>query len=109
MIETFVIYYSQDALNDLRNIYTYIANELSMPKNASNQIGRIRKKVRSLDFMPNRYALVTWEPWHSMKMRQLSVDNFIVYYVVDDDEGKVVVIRVFYGGRDIKGIINSNE
>ena len=44
-----------------------------------------------------------------MKMRQLSVENFIVYYLVDDKERTVTVARIFYGGRDIEGIINSNK
>ena len=93
----------------MRGIYFYIANELLVPETAAGQVGRIRKEVRSLDFMPARYALVEWEPWHSMGMHQLPVDNFIVYYLVDDEAGTVTVVRVFYGGRDIRGIINSNE
>ncbi len=109
MTENYMVSYSQDALDDLREIYAYIANELLVPETAANQVGRIRKEVRSLDFMPARHALVEWEPWHSMGMHQLPVDNFIVYYLVDDEAGTVVVVRVFYGGRDIKGIINSNE
>lgn len=52
---------------------------------------------------------VEWELWHSMKMHQLPVDNFIVYYLVDDEERAVTVVRVFYSGRDIEGIINSNK
>lgn len=44
-----------------------------------------------------------------MKMHQLPVDNFIVYYLVDDEKMTVTVVRVFYGGRDIEGIINSNK
>ena len=56
-----------------------------------------------MDFMPARYALVEWEPWHSMKMHQLPVDNYIVYYLVDDKERAVTVARIFYGGRDIEG------
>ena len=55
------------ALDDLREIYVYIANELLVPETAAAQVGRIRKEVRSLDFMPARYTLVEWEPWHSMK------------------------------------------
>ena len=101
--------YSVDALGDLREIYSYIANELLVPETAAAQLGRIRKEVRSLDFMPARYTLVEWEPWHSMKMHQLPVENFIVYYLVDDKERTVTVARIFYGGRDIEGIINSNN
>lgn len=68
-----------------------------------------QKKVRSLDFMPARYALVSWGPWHSMKIHQLPVDSFIVYYLVDDEEMAVTVVRIFYGGHDTEEIINSNE
>lgn len=109
MTDSYNVGYSIDALDDLREIYAYITNELLVPKTATAQIGRIRKKVRSLDFMPTRYALVSWEPWHSMKIHQLPVDNFIVYYLVDDEEMAVTVVRIFYGGRDIEGIINSNK
>ena len=109
MTDSYKVGYSVDALDDLREIYSYIANELLVSETASAQLSRIRKEVRSLDFMPARYALVTWEPWHSLKMYQLSVDNFIVYYLVDDKERTVTVARIFYGGRDIEEIINSNK
>lgn len=109
MMDSYKVGYSADAMDDLREIYAYIANELLVPETAAAQLGRIRKKVRSLDFMPSRYALVEWEPWHSMKMHQLPVDNFIVYYLVDDEEGAVTVVRIFYGSRDIEGIVNANR
>ena len=89
MTDSYNVGYSVDALGDLREIYSYIANELLVPKTAAAQLGRIRKEVRSLNFMPARYTLVEWEPWHSMKMHQLPVDNFIVYYLVDDRERTV--------------------
>ncbi len=107
MTDQYSIQYSKDALDDLREIYSYIANELMVPETASGQISRIRKQIRSLDFMPGRYALVDWEPWHSMGMHQLPVDNFIVFYLVEEDS--VSVARVIYGGRDIRGMINSQE
>ena len=109
MMDSYKVGYSVDALDDLREIYSYIANELFVPETATAQLGRIRKEVRSLDFMPARYALVEWEPWHSMKMYQLPVDNYIVHYLVDDEEREVTVARILYGGPDIEGIINSNK
>lgn len=66
MTDSYKVGYSVDALDDLREIYSYIANELLAPETATAQLGHIRKEVRSLDFMPARYALVDWEPWHSM-------------------------------------------
>ena len=58
MTDSYNVGYSVDALGDLRKIYSYIANELLVPETAAAQLGRIRKEVRSLDFMPARYTLV---------------------------------------------------
>ena len=77
MTDRYNVGYSVDALGDLREIYSYIANELLVPEAAAAQLGRIRKEVRSLDFMPARYTLVEWEPWHSMQMHQLPVNNLM--------------------------------
>ena len=60
MTDSYNVGYSVDALGDLREIYSYIANELLVPETAAAQLGRIRKEVRSLDFMPARYTLVEW-------------------------------------------------
>lgn len=62
MTDSYKVGYSINALDDLREIYAYIANELLIPETATAQLGRIRKEVHSLDFMPTRYALVEWEP-----------------------------------------------
>ncbi len=102
----YTITYSPVALDDLRGVYSYIAFSLKVPGTAEKQVNRIRKEVRSLISMPNRYALVDWEPWHSMGMHKLPVDNFVVYYLTDANAKVVTVARIFYGGRDIESIIN---
>ena len=49
MTENYKVGYSEEALDDLREIYAYIANELLVPETAAAQVGRIRKEVRTLD------------------------------------------------------------
>lgn len=105
MNDTYQIEYSVEALEDLRGIFAYIAYELLVPENARGQVERIQKMIRSLDFMPERYALVDWEPWKSRNMHKISVDNFIVFYIVNEDTEKVTIVRILYGGRDIKNIL----
>lgn len=58
--------------------------------------------------MPERYSAVEWEPWASMGMRKVPVDNYIVFYLVDTVKLTVTVIRVLYNGRDIEGIIQKD-
>ncbi len=44
MTDSYKVGYSVDALDDLREIYSYIANELLVPETASAQLSRIRNK-----------------------------------------------------------------
>lgn len=86
---------------DLRGIYEYIAFTLLEPDVAAGQLMRIENAIRSLDEMPNRFRLFENEPWHSRGLCQMPVDHFIVFYIPNDEDKIVTVIRVMYGGRDI--------
>lgn len=109
MSDSYSVSYSPEAMDDLKEIYSYIAFTLLVPENAEKQVNRIRKEVRSLDFMPFRYSLVDWEPWKSMGMHKVPVDNFVIYYTVNDDSRTVTVIRIFYGGQDVVNIVNAEN
>lgn len=97
--------YSDDALRDLRDIFEYIAFELKEPDTATAQVNRIRDSIRSLDTFPARNQVVEWEPWSGRGMRQMPVDNFIAFYVIDSENSSVFVARIFYCGRDIQSHI----
>ncbi|MBL1056628.1 type II toxin-antitoxin system RelE/ParE family toxin [Ligilactobacillus agilis] len=86
---------------DIRNIYEYIAYDLQSPKNASNQLERIEKCIMSLDHLPKRYRFYDREPWKTRGLRIVPIDNYCVFYFVDDDNLTVSIIRVMYSGRDI--------
>ena len=70
-------------------------------------MNRIRESIRSLDLFPEGHTTVEWEPWASLEMRFLPVDNYTVYYLVDNNEGKVNIVRIFYSGRDVEHIIQT--
>lgn len=107
MSDSYKVIYSPEALDDIRNIYSYIAFDLKVPDTAQGQVDRIRKEIRSLDLMPLRYAIVDWEPWRSMEMHKVPVDNFVIYYTVSTKSLTVTVIRIFYGGQDAENIVKS--
>lgn len=46
MNERFSIFYSPEALGDIRKIYAYIAFELQVSETAQKQVARIRKEIR---------------------------------------------------------------
>ena len=107
MSGSYSVVYSPKAKDDLKEIYSYIAFTLLVPETAAGQVDRIRKTVRSLDFMPLRNPTVDWEPWKSMEMHKVIVDNFVVFYTVDKSAMTVTIIRIVYGGRDFASIADS--
>lgn len=107
MSTTYNIIYSPQAFLDLSELYEYIRFTLQVPKTAEKQVSRIRKTIRSLNTMPMHHPLVEWEPWHSMGIRRVPIDNYTAFYLVDEDKFSVTVVRIFYAGRNIKNIINN--
>lgn len=95
------IVYTAEARRDLRNIYEYIAYDLLVLETAAGQTQRIMKEIRALDEMPMRFRLYEEEPWHSVGLRFFPVDNYLVFYLPDESQNIVSIVRIMYGGRDI--------
>ena len=83
----------------MEDIYNYIANILQAPENAMGQYNRIADAIQKLDIFPERVRIMKLEPEHTMGLRQLSIDNFSVFYAIEGD--KVIVTRVLYSASDI--------
>ena len=75
----FEVELAEKADRDLRNIFFYIAVDLSAPENAERQINRLWDAILSLDELPERYRRYEDEPWYSRGMRVLPIDNFVIY------------------------------
>lgn len=97
MNKTYKVIYSPQALEDLTEIYEYIYFTLQAHIVAYKQSYRIRKMISSL---------VEWEPWSSMKIYKVPVDNYMIFYRVDEELSTVSIIRIFYSGRNIEDIVS---
>ncbi len=60
------------------------------------------KAVRTPDHMPERYKVYEEEPWKSQNLRYFPVDNYLVFYLPRKETGVINIVRIIYGGRDIK-------
>lgn len=97
----FEVELTEKADRDLRNIFLYIAVDLSSPENAEKQIKRLWDAILSLDELPERYRRYENEPWRSRGMRILPIDNFVILYIPYLKEKVVRIVTVMYGGCDI--------
>lgn len=98
---SYKIQYTTEARRDLRDIFTYISTELLVPEIAKNQARRIMDAVNTLDEFPMRHSLYKDEPWNSAGLRYLPIDNYIILYLPNEENGIVNIVRIMYGGRDI--------
>ena len=108
MSRTYHVCYSDESINDLRNIFIYIASNLQSPDYAKAQIDRIRSAVKKLQHFPKKNPTVSFEPWTSLEMRRLNVDNYAVLYLVDDDHDRVEIIRIPYGAMDFESVLEDD-
>ncbi|MDR1147430.1 MAG: type II toxin-antitoxin system RelE/ParE family toxin [Spirochaetaceae bacterium] len=97
---TYDVKIANRALLDLKLIYEYIANALMEPLIAEKQYSRIEKAAYSLAHMPERFRRYEKEPWRSRNLRVMPVDNYIVFYIADNENETVTVIRIMYDRRN---------
>lgn len=97
---------SPEALNDIDNIYSYIAVTLGEKEIAAKMVREIENSILSLDEIPKRFKLYDDEPWRSRELRVMNVKKYLVFYFADDDIQTVNVLRVIYGSRDIGKELN---
>ena len=99
-MERYTVRITDEALNDMEEIYRYIAENLRSPENAAGQYDRIADGIMGLETFPERYRLVDFEPERHSGLRRLLVDNYSVFYVIR--EKQVIVTSVLYSASDIE-------
>ena len=88
------------AESDIDEAFEYIAVDLSNPDAATNFADELEEKLDELCKAPKTGCPVENEYLKRDDVRRILVGNFIAYYLIDEDNGHIVVLRVVYGKRD---------
>ena len=97
---------TKEALQDMEDIYNYIARELCSPEIAMRQYDRIAKEILKLNIFPQRYRIINSEQEKEKELRRLIVDNYSVFYTIY--EKKVIVTNVLYSASDLENRLKEN-
>ena len=89
--------------DDLDEKVTYIAEKLKNPKAANDLLDKVESAI--MERLP---VAESFEPYHSVRERRYSyyriyVDNYIIYYVVIDDDPNDLIMEVrrfLYNGQN---------
>jgi addiction module RelE/StbE family toxin len=93
------------AEEDLDGIFEYIANTLEAPVAANRLMLRIEKAIQTLRDTPRIGPKCQDEILGSKGYRKLIIDNYIAFYLVNDEDRSVIVMRVIYGRRNYTALL----
>jgi addiction module RelE/StbE family toxin len=86
------------ALDDLKEILTYISDTLEAPRAAENLLIKIDKEVKKIEENPFRCHLFIPLGKLKYEYRVLHVNNYSLFYIVEKE--KIEIRRVIYSKRD---------
>ncbi len=100
----YTVLLSERAESDLQDIFLYIAYNLRSVENASAQLNRLEKSIKGLTEFPERFRKYENDVYSSRNLRVMPVDNYLVFYAVDNESNIVNVVRVLYSARDFNNL-----
>ena len=95
---------SDQAKEDVAEIYGYILNVLKSEINAESVLNRLYSAMNELSYMAESHHLYPNEPWYSKGVHYFSVGNYSIFYVVETNVA--TVIHVSYGRRDLDKVLS---
>ena len=84
------------ALQDLDEIYGYIARNLQEPGVAAELLDALESEILSLEYLPYRRSERRTASFANSGYRQLMVKNYIVVYRIDEAHKQVLIVTVRY-------------
>lgn len=99
-MKKYMVQITEEALEDMQQLYDHIAYVLLAPENAIGQYNRIADEILKLDVFPERFRIMDSEPERVKGIRRMLVDNYSVFYVIKDD--RVIVTNILYSASDIE-------
>lgn len=102
-MEEYPVTLTNQASDDLTNIYRYITVDLKSPMTADKHLNIFEKAIRSLATFPERCPIVEGLEEEGIIIRKLVVKNYIVFYRFIGDV--VTVLRVLHGSSNIESLL----
>jgi len=90
---------------DVDSSYNYIKDKLEAPMAADNLIKEILEKIYIIKENPNFRPLVQDKYLASLGYRAINVKNYIMFYIISNDNKYVNVIRFLYKKRNWMNVL----
>ena len=105
---SYAVNITHSASRDIEEAADYIEYSLKNPDAADKLLKAIEEKLETLTNYPKKYALVSDELLSARGVRFLQIGNYMAFYVIDEADRAVYVIRFLYNRRDWKHLLVSD-
>ena len=98
--EIYEIEFTEDARDEIREIYEYISKSLVNENAAKRLMRKMRKSVLDLAESPQIFVKIEKKDRMKREFRRMVVDNFVILYTIDDDKKIICVAHMYYGRKN---------
>jgi len=95
---SYSIVITHTAESDMDDIYSYITHQLHAEPSAKKLMTNIQEKIIRLKEFPLSCPIVT-AVLPDKNYRKLIVDNYLIFYKVDEPNKRVIIARVLYASQ----------
>lgn len=97
MTEKYEILISIKAKEDLKGIVSYIKYNLKEPSIAKKYAKMIKDEIKTLNYYPQRNAIIDNNIIKDLKIRKIIIKNYIIFYRINEEHNIVNIERILYG------------
>ena len=97
--------FTDTAKEDLDNTLSYISKELCNPIAANNLFVKIEEVINRICDFPESCPIVENDYVVVKDIRKAVIDNYIMYYIFEEDRHIISILRIVYGRRNLDEII----
>ena len=98
--ETYKVIILEECIEEMKQIYDYIANNLKSNKSAEKLMEEVRAKILRLANTPRLYPRIGKHNRLNKIYRRIIIQNFIVLYTVDDNQKFVFISHMFFNRKN---------
>ena len=104
-MDKYEIMITPTAKDDLIDIGDYISFILLEPETSEKFIKGLRRSISQLQYFPNKFPIIQDYILKYRKIHYMPYKNYYVFYQVDDEKKRVVLLRVGHKNRNWKYIL----
>ena len=98
--DKYEIIFTQECKKEIKKIYNYIRETLYVENAAKRIMLKIEELIKNLACTPKIYVEIDKYSGTKRIYRRIVVDNYVLLYTIDEENKKVYVSHMYYGGSD---------